>query len=68
MTFSYMECTLEYFLLFYAVVSQNYFVKNASIINFYSYLVNLPSRLFFFKCWFASVVHSVTRGVFVFVI
>lgn len=63
-----MECTLEYCLLFYDVMLQNYFVKNTSIINFYAYPVDLPSRLFFSECLLISVVHSLMGGVFVFVI
>jgi len=63
-----MECAVEYFLLFYDVMLQNYFVKNTSIINFCAYPVNLPSRLFFSECLLISIVHSIMGGVFVFVI
>ena len=63
-----MECTLEYFLLFYDEVLQNYFVKNTSIINFHAYPVDLPSNLFFSECLLISVAHSIMGGVSVFVI
>jgi len=63
-----MDCTLEYFLLFYDEMLQNYFVKNTNIINFYAYPVNFPSRLFFSECLLISEVHSIMGGVFVFVI
>jgi len=62
-----MDCTLEYFLLFCDEMLQNYFVKN-TVINFYAYPVNLPSRLLFSECLLISEVHSIMGGVFVFVI